>query len=105
MADKSIIALGEKLHRLMESDDFSVVLEHLAERNADLRGQLEAVSSVLDCAPHIASHAAQRLDELSALSGWIEDAIERGGQELIKQKVQEAKDIEKAEKAIVEDAA
>ena len=84
MADREVIELGEKLNRLVLSDDFFPLASHIDGRKEYLHEQIEAQASTTNCNPAIVSHLAQRIDELKTLSDWLEGAIEDGGREKIK---------------------
>lgn len=85
MADKAAIDLGSKLHRLMENDDFSPFLAEFELRIANCKERLEGSGGAVDIPPHLSSNYAQRLNELVSLREWIDDEIERGGREKMKQ--------------------
>lgn len=85
MSDKAAIELGLRLHRLMENEDFAPFYAELVSRIANRNLQLEASATAVVCDPHVLSHIAQRKDELVSLREWIEDGIERGGREKMKQ--------------------
>lgn len=84
MADKEVIALGEKLNRLVMSEDFFPLASHISARTEYLKDQIAAQASTTNCNPAIVSHLAQRIDELDSLSSWLSSAIEDGGREKIK---------------------
>lgn len=96
MADKEVIELGEKLNRLVLSDDFFPLASHVEARIEYLQTQIEAQASTTNCNPAIVSHLAQRIDELDTLSDWINSAIEDGGREKIKS---QKEDIEREQAA------
>lgn len=85
MADKKAIERGERLHRLMANEDFSVFLAEFESRIEGERTALEISGSVINIPPHIAAHCAQRLNVLVSLRDWIDDEIERGGKEMMKE--------------------
>lgn len=90
MADKQAIELGLRLYRLMDNEDFQPLLQEWDKRIDNHKAQLRASSSVYDCPPHITSHISQRLEELVSLREWIDDEIESGGREKMKQEVLDA---------------
>lgn len=85
MADKKAIELGKKLHRLMENEDFAPFLAEIDSRIANRKAQLAACSTDPFCLPHYIAHQAQRVDELVSLRDWLDDEIERGGRERMKE--------------------
>ena len=94
MADKAAIELGQRLNRLMANEDFAPFLDELSSRIANRKAQLTASATVYDYPQHITSNLAQRLDELSAIREWIDDSIEYGGREILKQQTQDALEAE-----------
>ena len=94
MSDKAAIELGQRLNRLMSNEDFAPLLAEWDSRISNLQAHGEASSSVYDSPPHIASNIAQRLSELASLREWIDDEIERGGREILKQQTQDALEAE-----------
>ncbi len=93
MADKEAIELGQRLYRLMENEDFTLtVLAQMESQIANCKLQLEISGSVVDVPQHLANNYSQRLDEIFRLRSWIDDEIERGGKEKIKQEITEAKE-------------
>lgn len=95
MADKEAIELGQRLNRLMANEDFAPLLAEWDSRISNLQAHGEASSSVYDSPPHIASNIAQRLSELVSMREWIDDEIKRGGREILKQQVEDAKEADK----------
>jgi hypothetical protein len=89
VADKQSIELGLRLYRLKASEDFAPLLAEWDARISSLKGQQAACASVYNSAPHIISNVAQRLSELESFRAWIDDEIERGGKEKVKQEASE----------------
>ncbi len=85
MADKKAIELGKKLHRLIENEDFAPFLAELESRIEGERAALELSGSVINVPPHISANCAQRLHVLVSLRDWLDDEIERGGAERMKE--------------------
>lgn len=85
MADKKAIELGQRLHRLMENEDFAPFLAELDSRIEGERAALELSGSVINVPPHISANCAQRLNALMSLRDWLDDEIERGGKERMKE--------------------
>ncbi len=91
MADKVAIELGLKLYRLMGSDDFAPFLAELDSRIANCELQLKVSGSTINTPTHYSAYIAQRLDALTSLREWLDDEIERGGSEKMKQEAIDAK--------------
>lgn len=85
MADKKAIELGKRLHRLMENEDFAPFLAEIENRIAQRKAQQSAASSTYDAPQQLAANLGQRIDELVSLREWLDDEIERGGRERMKE--------------------
>ncbi len=91
MANKEAIELGMRLHRLMDNEDFQdTILKEWASRIANRNTQLKVQASSLNSNPVIIDRLTNRIDELEDFLSWIDDSIETGGHEKLKEQAQPA---------------
>ena len=88
MADQKAIERGRALHRLLESEDFAVLLKEWDERIETLtRARDSFDESAMFPAFHL-TRLHHRLQELTSLREWIAEEIEIGGRHKLKQEAE-----------------
>ncbi len=85
MAKKEAIERGRALHRLLANDDFAVLLKEWDERINTLASARDNWEGHTPEHNSILVSLSLRLGALKSLREWIDDEVEIGGREKMKQ--------------------